>query len=245
RAAHDRAAVEKLIAPADDKVVPFARPSKTLDELVAARIEHLTKYQDAALAERYRALVDKVRAAEHKTGETGLALAAARNYAKLLAYKDEYEVARLYSDSAFQAAIKRQFEGDYTIRFHLAPPLLASRDPKTGHLVKHAFGPWMMPVFKVLAKLKGLRGTAFDLFGYTAERRTERALIGEYEALVNELLRELSPANHPLAVKLASLPDEIRGYGHIKDASIEKTRRRQAEMLHQWRNAETLRIAAE
>jgi len=245
RAAHDRAAVEKLMAPADDKVVAFARPSRSLDELVAARIEHLTKYQDVALAERYRALVDKVRATEQKTGEAGLALAVARNYAKLLAYKDEYEVARLYADPAFQAAIDRQFEGDYTIRFHLAPPLLASRDPKTGRLVKQAFGPWMMPAFRLLAKLKGLRGTAFDLFGYTAERRTERALIGEYETLVDELLNGLSPANHPLAVKLASLPDEIRGYGHVKDASVEKARRKQAEMLHQWRNGETLRIAAE
>ena len=245
RAAHDRAAVEKLMAPADDKVVQFVWPSRSLDELVAARIEHLTKYQDAALAQRYRVLVDKVRAAEQKTGETGLALAVARNYAKLLAYKDEYEVARLYADPAFQAAIARQFEGDYTIRFHLAPPLLASRDPKTGRLVKQAFGPWMMPAFRLLAKLKGLRGTAFDLFGYTAERRTERALIGEYETLVDELLNGLSPANHPLAVKLASLPDEIRGYGHVKDASIEKARRKQAEMLHRWRNSETLRIAAE
>ena len=154
-------------------------------------------------------------------------------------------MARLYTDAAFQAAIERQFEGDYTIKFHLAPPLLASRDPKTGRLAKQAFGPWMMPAFRLLAKLKGLRGTAFDLFGYTAERRTERALIGEYETLVDELLNGLSPANHPLAVKLASLPDEIRGYGHVKDASIEKARRKQAEMLHRWRNAETLRIAAE
>ncbi len=245
RAAHDRAAIETLITPPDDKVVPFARPSRTLDELVAARIEHLTRYQDAALAGRYRTLVDKVRTAERKTGETDLALAVARNYAKLLTYKDEYEVARLYADPAFQAAIERQFEGDYTIRFHLAPPLLASRDPKTGHLVKQAFGPWMMPAFRLLAKLKGLRGTAFDLFGYTAERRTERALISEYETLVDELLKGLSPANHPLAVKLASLPDEIRGYGHVKDASIEKARRKLVEMLHQWRNPGSLQVAAE
>ncbi|MFO1085778.1 MAG: indolepyruvate ferredoxin oxidoreductase family protein [Reyranellaceae bacterium] len=244
RAAHDRTAVEKLIAPAEDKVVPFARP-KTLDELVAARINHLTKYQNAALAERYRALLDKVRLAEQKTGETGLALAVARNYAKLLAYKDEYEVARLYADAAFQAAVERQFEGDYKIKFHLAPPLLASRDPKTGHLAKQEFGAWMMPAFRGLARLKGLRGTAFDPFGYTAERRTERALIGEYEAMVDELLKGLSPANHPLAVKLASLPDEIRGYGHVKDANIAKSRRKQADLLHQWRNAETLKIAAE
>ncbi|MFO1157802.1 MAG: indolepyruvate ferredoxin oxidoreductase family protein [Reyranellaceae bacterium] len=244
RAAHDRAAVEKLIAPANDKVVPFARP-QTLEELVAARVAHLTNYQNAALASRYRALVDRVRWAEDKTGDSGLALAVARNYAKLLAYKDEYEVARLYADAAFQAAIGRQFEGDYKIKFHLAPPLLASRDPKTGHLVKQEFGAWMLPAFRILARLKGLRGTAFDPFGYTTERRTERALIGEYESLIDELLMGLSSANHPLAVKLASLPDEIRGYGHIKDASIEKARRKQADLLHQWRNPETLKIAAE
>ncbi len=160
RAAHDRAAVEKLLAPAEN-VVPF-RISRTVDEIVASRAKHLAGYQNAALAERYKALVDKARAAEQKTGKSGLAEAVARNYAKLLAYKDEYEVARLYADAAFQAGLERQFEGDYRLKFHLAPPLFASRDPKTGHLLKQEFGPWMLPAFKVLAKLKFLRGTAFD-----------------------------------------------------------------------------------
>ena len=243
RAAHDRAAVEKLLAPAEN-VVPF-RISRTVDEIVASRAKHLTGYQNAALAERYKALVDKVRAAEQKTGKSGLAEAVARNYAKLLAYKDEYEVARLYADTAFQAGLERQFEGDYKLRFHLAPPLFASRDPKTGHLLKQEFGSWMLPAFKLLAKFKFLRGTAFDPFGYTAERKVERALIGEYEVLVGELLATLTATNHDLAVHLASVPDDIKGYGHVKDAHLAKARRKQGELLQQWRNQVPAKIAAE
>ncbi|HYX01138.1 MAG TPA: DUF6537 domain-containing protein, partial [Reyranella sp.] len=167
------------------------------------------------------------------------------NYAKLLAYKDEYEVARLYAETAFRAALERQFEGDYRLKFHLAPPLLAGRDPRTGHLIKREFGGWLLPLFRRLARLKGLRGTRFDPFGYTAERKMERTLIGEYEALVGELLRALSPGNHALAVRLASIPDEIRGYGHVKDASLERARRKQAELLDQWRQGEGLKVAAE
>ncbi|HZB55165.1 MAG TPA: DUF6537 domain-containing protein, partial [Reyranella sp.] len=243
RAAHDRAAVEKLVAPAEN-VVPF-RLSRTVDEIVASRAKHLAGYQNTALAERYKALVDKVRAAEQKTGKSGLAEAVARNYAKLLAYKDEYEVARLYADTAFQAGLGRQFEGDYKLRFHLAPPLFASRDPKTGHLLKQEFGSWMLPAFKLLAKFKFLRGTAFDPFGYTAERKVERALIGEYEALVGELLATLTATNHDLAVHLASVPDDIKGYGHVKDAHLAKARRKQGELLQQWRNQVAVRVAAE
>jgi indolepyruvate ferredoxin oxidoreductase len=245
RAAHDRAGVDRLVAPADDKIVPFVKLSSTLDEIVAARVKHLTGYQSANLAERYQALVEKVRTAEQKTATTGLAEAVARNYAKLLAYKDEYEVARLHAEAAFQAQIARQFEGDYKLKFHLAPPLFASRDPKTGHLIKQAFGPWMLPVFKMLAKLKVLRGTRLDPFGYTRERKVERALIGDYEALVAELLVGLTPANHALAVKLAAVPDDIKGYGHVKDAHLEKAKRKEAELLAQWRNPGALLRAAE
>jgi indolepyruvate ferredoxin oxidoreductase len=247
RAAHDRAAVEKLIVPAADNVVPFVRPSTTLDEIVAARVKLLTGYQNAGLAERYKALVERVRKVEDQRGPSGtkLAEAVARNYAKLLAYKDEYEVARLYAEAAFAANLSQQFEGDYKLKFHLAPPLLASRDPKTGHLLKREFGPWMLPAFKLLAKLKFLRGTAFDIFGYSPERKTERALIGQYESLVDELLAGLTPANHALAVKLASVPDDIRGYGHVKDAHLVKAKRKEADLLAQWRNPEPLQRAAE
>jgi indolepyruvate ferredoxin oxidoreductase len=247
RAAHDRAAVERLLAPPADNVVPFTRPATTLDEIVAVRVKHLTGYQNAALAERYKALVERVRKVEDQRGVpgTGLTEAVARNYAKLLAYKDEYEVGRLYAEAAFAAGLDQQFEGDYRLKFHLAPPLLAQRDPKTGHLIKQEFGPWMLPLFKMLAKLKFLRGTAFDIFGYSEERKTERALIGQYETLVDELLAGLTPANHALAVKLASVPDDIRGYGHVKEAHLVKARRKEADLLAQWRNPEPLQRAAE
>src|SRR4029450_939331 len=175
----------------------------------------------------------------------GLSEAVARNYAKLLAYKDEYEVARLQADAAFQAQIDRQFEGDFKLRFHLARALLANRAPKTAHLQKQEFGSWMLPAFKVLANLKFLRGSAFDPFGYTSERRTERALISEYESLIDELLAALTADNHALAVRLASGADGVKGYGHVKDATLAKARRKQAELLQQWRNQEAPRVAAE
>jgi len=246
RAAADRAAVEKLAAP-PATVVPFTRIAKSLDEIVAVRVKHLTGYQDEALAQRYKALVEQVRVAEQAAapGHSGLAEAVARNYSKLLSYKDEYEVARLHADAAFAAQLAGQFEGDYRLKFHLAPPIFSQRDPKTGHLIKQEFGAWMLPVFKMLAKLKGLRGTAFDIFGYTQERKTERALIGEYEALVAELLKGLSPANHALAVKLATIPDDIKGYGHVKDAHLVKAKQKEAELLNQWRNPEAMKAAAE
>ncbi len=244
RAAHDRAAVEKVLAPAAT-VVPFQRLSRTLDEIVASRVKHLTAFQNAALADRYSAFVERVKTVEEKTGLSGLAETVARNYAKLLSYKDEYEVARLYTETAFAASIDQQFEGDFKLKFHLAPPLFSARDPKTGHLLKKEFGPWMLPIFKLLAGLKGLRDTAFDPFGYTAERKLERALIGQYESLVDELLGGLTPANHALAIKLAAIPDDIRGYGHVKDAHLAKAKRKEADLLAQWRNPESLKQAAE
>lgn len=244
RTAHDRLAVDRLIAPAAN-VVTFAKPPQSLEEIVASRTRHLTGYQNGGLAQRYTALVEKVRAAEQKAGKNGLAEAVARTYAKLLAYKDEYEVARLFAETAFKAQVERQFEGDYTLKFHLAPPLFASRDPRTGHLIKQAFGSWMLPAFKVLAKLKFLRGTAFDPFGHTQERRTERTLITDYEALIAELIAGLTADNHALAVKLAAVASDIKGYGHVKDANIDKAKRKQTELLGQWRNPQALRHAAE
>jgi indolepyruvate ferredoxin oxidoreductase len=246
RAAADRAAVEALVAPPVDNVVPL-RATSTLDEIVTSRVKHLTGYQNAALAGRYRALVERVRAVEHKTipGQTAFSEAVARSYAKLLAYKDEYEVARLFTEAVFAAQLNGQFEGDFRLKFHLAPPLLASRDPKTGHLQKQEFGPWMLSAFRLLAKLKGLRGTALDPFGYTAERRQERVLIREYESLIDELLGGLTALNHSLAVKLAAIPDDIRGYGHVKDAHLAKARRKQHDLLAQWRHPPVLTQAAE
>ena len=197
RAAADRAAVERAGRAAGRQCRAASRTCRdrsTRSSPAGSSSSRPTRTRP--YAERYRALVERVRAVEQKAvpGQTKLAEAVARYYAKLLAYKDEYEVARLYTEAAFAAQLNGQFEGDFRLKFHLAPPLLASRDPKTGHLQKQEFGPWMLPVFRLLAKLKGLRGTAFDPFGYTAERKQERALIREYEGLVDELLGGLSRA---------------------------------------------------
>jgi indolepyruvate ferredoxin oxidoreductase len=248
RAAADRAAVEALVSPqAGENIVPFTRLPKTVDEIVASRIRHLTGYQNAALAGRYRALVDRVRVVEQRDtpGQTALTEAVARNYAKLLAYKDEYEVARLFTEAAFAAQLNSLFEGDFRLKFHLAPPLFAARDPKTGHLLKQEFGPWMLQAFRLLAKLKALRGTAFDPFGYSAERRQERAMIREYEGLIDELLAGLCLEKHALAAKLAALPDDVRGYGHVKESHLAKLRQKWDDLLVQWRNPAMLKQAAE
>ncbi len=244
-AAHDRAAVERAATPA---VVPTGRAlSRNLDEIIAKRAAYLTGYQNRAYAARYEALVRRVASAEstQAKGMTGLAEAVARAYFKLLAYKDEYEVARLFTDRSFHQALAAQFEGDYRLAFNLAPPAVAEREAATGHLKKREFGPWMMSAFRWLARLKFLRGTALDVFGRTEERRTERKLIVEYETLIDELLAKLSPANHRLAVQIASVPDQIRGYGHIKDAAIVAAKKREAELLACFRNPAPAAQAAE
>ena len=220
-----------------------------LDKLITRREQLLTDYQDAAYAARYRAMVDRVRATEvHRIGARTLPLTetVARNLAKLMAYKDEYEVARLYADPAFLDTLRKQFEGepgrDYRLRFHLAPPLLPGHDAD-GQPKKRRFGPWMLPAFGLLARFKRLRGTALDPFGYTTERRTERALIGEYEALVDELLQGLAPHNHGVAIELASLPDEIRGFGHVKMRNLAAVRARWTSLLAQFRAPAETRAA--
>ncbi|MDP6951520.1 MAG: 2-oxoacid:acceptor oxidoreductase family protein, partial [Alphaproteobacteria bacterium] len=207
----------------------------------------LTAYQNDALADRHAALVEKVRTAEAQKapGMSGLADAVARNAYRLMAYKDEYEVARLHSDPAFHARLREAFEGNYSLAFHLAPPLLASRDTDTGRPRKLTFGPWMQTAFRLLAKLKGLRGTPFDPFGHTAERRRERAAIGEYEATVVVLLDGLTPESHALAVEIASLPSEVRGYGHVKQAADEAVRTIEADLLAVYRDPTKRAVAAE
>jgi indolepyruvate ferredoxin oxidoreductase len=214
---------------------------------VTLRAHDLTDYQNAALARRYRDLVAAVEVAEAERtpGRRGLAEAVARNYYKLLAYKDEYEVARLFSDPAFRQSLASQFEGKWKVSLNLAPPGIAKRDPETGHLLKREFGPWLLKAFRILPRFRFLRGTAFDPFGHTAERKRERALIVEYEALLQEILGKLDHENHRLSVALANLPDQIRGYGHIKDASIEKTKAREAELLASFRSTPVQAAAAE
>jgi indolepyruvate ferredoxin oxidoreductase len=240
-AAHDLEAVRRVASPAN--VVELKRFAGTLEEHVAKRVEFLSGYQNAAYAKRYSDLVERVRKVESdRLQSTRLAEAVARNYFKLLAYKDEYEVARLHADPAFRAKIAAQFDGDYKLNFYLAPPLIAKPDPATGQMRKMRFGPWMLPVFSLLRRLKFLRGTKLDLFGYTPERRTERELIAEYEALVDELLGRLAADNHALAVELASLPDEIRGYGHIKEANLAKVRQKWADFLARYRGQQRAQV---
>jgi indolepyruvate ferredoxin oxidoreductase len=235
RAAVDLARVERLALPAE--VVSLSQSfSRNLEELIARRVEFLKAYQDSAYAARYRKLVERVREAEaHKAGGTELTEAVARCYFKLMSYKDEYEVARLHADPAFTSKIEGMFEGRYALKFHLAPPIFSKPDPRTGEASKSEFGPWMMTAFRVLAKLKRLRGTPFDLFGMTEERRAERRLIAEYEATVNELLERLDRGNHKLAVEIALIPDRIRGFGHIKRRHLNEAKRKEAELLAAFR----------
>jgi len=219
--------------------------SRTIEELLQRRVKLLTDYQDAAYATRYSSLVERVRSAEAAlTGGDDLAKAVARYFAKLMAYKDEYEVARLYTDGAFTKKIESMFQGDYKLVFHLAPPMLAKPDPHTGEPKKMQFGPWMMAGFRVLAKLKGLRGTPLDVFGHTAERRMERDLVAEYERTIMELLPSLSRENHALAVEIASLPEIIRGYGHIKAKNAAEAHAKRDALLARFRNPAPVARAA-
>ena len=218
----------------------------SLDEIITHRSRHLAGYQNEKLAARYRALVKQVRdaALDRGFGEQ-LPRAVAINYAKLLAYKDEYEVARLHRDGTLLARIAEQFEGDYSLEFNLAAPLIARRDPATGQPAKRRFGPWMLTLFRLLAGMKGLRGRRLDIFGYSAERRLERTLIADYERLVEEIIAGLDQDRHRLAVELASLPEQIRGYGHIKTAHLATAKAREAELLAAFRARLPQRSAAE
>jgi indolepyruvate ferredoxin oxidoreductase len=238
RAAVDRAAVEKLAQPAPAMVSDAERLSETFDEAVERRVKFLTAYQNAAYAAHYRAKVDQVKAAEaaRAPGKSGLADAVARYLFKLMAYKDEYEVARLYTDGAFEKQVKTEFDGDsLRYEFHLAPPLLARRDKSTGLPRKMSFGPWLLLAFRVLAKLKFLRGTPLDPFGRSAERRTERRLIEDYEATLGEVLAGLTPENHPIAVGVAAIPEKIRGFGHVKQQHLVAAKANETALLEQFR----------
>ncbi|MCA3565151.1 MAG: indolepyruvate ferredoxin oxidoreductase family protein [Methylocystis sp.] len=217
RTAHDQAAVEAMVAAAR-KPTETRHISGTLQEMVDRRAAFLTDYQDAAYARRYRMAVARIQKAEleRTPGQTALTDAVARYFFKLMAYKDEYEVARLYTDGSFLKQLQAEFDGDIRLEFHLAPPLLGKKDAQ-GNPVKTAFGPWMLKAFGVLAKLKRLRGTGLDIFGYSAERRMERQLIGEYEGMIDYVAARLNPANHAIAVGLASVPEKIRGFGHVKE----------------------------
>ena len=238
RAAHDGAAFEKLLNPG--QVIAFT-PRSSLEALIAKRVDFLTAYQNSAYAQTYQAFVQKVRAMDESAGEKNLALteAVARYLFKLMAYKDEYEVARLHTDPAFHAKINAMFEGDFKLNYHLAPPLLAKKNEQ-GELQKQQFGPVMLTVFKVLARLKGLRGTALDIFGYAEERRQERALISEYRDSVDELLSALRGApqgdRYQRALDIARLPEQIKGFGHVKARSLLAVRQKWAAQMAEFHN---------
>ena len=234
RAAHDPGWLSRLlhpekdsdvVAPGQSTVVEFRRAGGGLEQLRDHRAAELRKYQNAAYARRYTDFVDRVAATERTaTGTTRLATAVARYLYKLMAYKDEFEVARLYSDGEFLKAVAGKFEGDWSLRFYLAPPLLARKDDR-GH------------PFKILAALRGLRGTWFDPFGRTAERRAERALIAQYLQTMESLLPRLSSTTIDAAVRVASVPEEIRGYGHVKEASMARADALRARCLEDFEAA--------
>src|SRR6202043_3876697 len=206
-AAADPARIAAMMKGQDATVVPKTQDAMSLEEIIAHRSALLTDYQNAGLAERYRTMVQRVRGAALNAGfGDELPRAVAINYAKLLAYKDEYEVARLYTDGRFEKQLRDRFDGDFKISFNLAPPLLGGGKDALGRPGKRAFGAWMLPLFRLLAGLRGLRGTAFDVFGYSADRRLERDLIAGYEKDVATVLSVLSPVTLDTAIELLSLP---------------------------------------
>ena len=237
RAAANPAAIQALLQPKADAENDSLKLSQSFAETVDRRVAFLTAYQSARYARRYLDWVEKVKTAEANKapGQCALSEAVARYLFKLMAYKDEYEVARLYTDPAFVERVKSTFDGDnLRLEFHLAPPLLARRDKVTGELKKMSFGPWLLGAFSVLAKFKALRGTPLDPFGYTVERRTERRLIAEYCDLLRQFCERLTPDNHHVAVALAALPEKIRGFGHVKQRHISAAQAEEAALREQF-----------
>jgi indolepyruvate ferredoxin oxidoreductase len=258
RAANEPHAVKALVR--SGQVIELVKRSSNIDDMIAKRVEFLTEYQNARYAAQYKSLVDKVRAKEAELvfshtatrpdpakPSTKLTEAVARYLFKLMAYKDEYEVARLHSDARFLERVTSQFEGkpgqDFQLNYHLAPPTIAKKNDK-GELQKQKFGPWMLSAFRVLRRFKGLRGTPLDPFGRTEERRMERALVAEYRDAMEEVLRALGPANHGLAVEIARVPEMIRGYGHVKLRHLETARPKWDALMADWR-AGPLRLSAQ
>ena len=262
RYAADALAVRRHVAPAqvisiNRKAGSGAGKGDDLDALTRHRAGELVKFQNAALAERYLARVAQVREAEEKCLASGaqsrpaglaarwpLAEAVASNYYKLLACKDEYEVARLHLDPAFHASIAAQFEGDYRLRFHMSPPLFARIDERTGKPRKASYGRWIVPAFHMLKAFRFLRGTAFDPFGYSAERREERALVKQYEQCLDEVVKVLAPGNHAVALELARVPDQVRGYGHVKEPAMRDARLALTRLLGEMSEAREVRRRA-
>ncbi len=228
RAAIDWTSVQKHLSPA--QVMEFKK-RESLDDVISRRVAFLTDYQDSAYAQSYAAFVAKVQAAEAAAvpGKTQLTEAVARYLFKLMAYKDEYEVARLHTDTHFHDKLAANYEPGFKLQYHLAPPLLSKTNAK-GELIKSTYGHWMLGAFKLLARFKGLRGGALDVFGYTEERRMERALIGEYRSSIDQALSQLKPENHAVAAELARIPEQIKGFGHVKERNVKLARAKWAQL---------------
>jgi len=244
-AAHDPQKIESLsLAVKGD--IEEEQIAQTLEGMLEKRKAYLADYQNDALAGRYESLVRRVQTAEQKVASNSdaLSIAAAKFYHKLLAYKDEYEVARLYSDESFKREIESQFSGNYTLKFNLAPPILGGIDPATGRPKKREFGSWMLGAFGILAKLKILRGTPLDIFGYTAERKMERDLITQYEKDVDYVLAHLKPENLNVAIEILCIPDIIKGYGPVKHENAQTAQKLRADLMDKFDNPESLRNAA-
>ena len=237
----------RTVSPAVEAIIEsVGADTDVLRRLLQARVEDLIGYQDARYAGRYAEGVKEVLDAERRVtpGSTALAETVARYLYKLMAYKDEYEVARLHVDPAFLAQLRRQCQPGTRVRYQLAPPLLARRDPTTGSPRKRSYGAWVLTIFRLLARLKGLRGGRFDPFGWTAERRLERQLIEDYRRRLAQICASLTTANHEIAVRVAAVPDEIRGYGHVKQQSIRSAREIEARLLEEFRGRGGVRAAA-
>jgi indolepyruvate ferredoxin oxidoreductase len=244
-AAQDPARLTATLAQAGGAGTGEEPVSETLEQLLARRVRHLTDYQDAAYARSYIDFLQKVREQENAKvpGSTAVAQAVAISLSKLMSYKDEYEVARLYSNGDFERRLKQQFAGDYTLKVHLSPPIFNPHDKLTGKPRKIAFGPWMLKAFRLLSRLKRLRGTRLDVFGYTAERRTERRLIEDYRKTIEGILPVLNLENQALVASIAALPDMIRGYGHVKQESLENYEKELAKLLASFDSVKLAKIA--
>ena len=238
RVAHDPAAVEAIASGRGTQSEAPAPP--TLDALIERRARHLADYRDAAFANRYRALVERVRKAERRLGESeALTQAVAQSYHKLLAVKDEWEVARLFAAPEFQAALAREFEGDYRLKFHIGAWPFGRRDPATGIMQKGEVGPWAMTAMRWLARLRFLRGTFLDPFRNSEERKLEQRLIAEFEQDVETILAGLDAATLPVAIRLAGLPETIKGFGHVKEAAAKEAGKARERLIAEFAAART------
>jgi len=234
------------LTPEARQIVDTVGASGEVKRLLEVRVPDLIAYQDADYARRYAAKIKGVLEAEKRVApeSTALTEAAARYFYKLMAYKDEYEVARLHSDPAFLSELDAQFPNGYTVEYNLAPPMFSKRDPETGELIKQKYGAWVLKAFRHLAKFKNLRGGKWDIFGKTEERRQERQAIEDYSKLLDEIAGKLNRDNLAIAVQLASVPDEVRGYGHIKEKNVHLAKEKEAKLLQAFRTPQPARVAA-